>query len=165
MKPSLRRRFQYAKEMVAANPLPVAGFAALYLLFNVATVIYIHGSLLQFYRSMYLSYTIPFTALTLLLSVTFGIAAMLFVAKLREIRLKSAGLGFTGLLFGGLAAGCPGCYFGLFPILLSLFGISATLAILPFNGLELQILGIIAMCASIITLAKGTDVVCELRRP
>lgn len=144
------------------NPLPAIGFTVLYFLFNLATVIYIYGSVSGFYAILRPSYTIPFTLFTIILSIIFGIAAVLVIIKIREIRLKSAGLGLSGILLGGLAAGCPGCYFGLFPIFLSFFGISATLAILPFNGLELQALGIGALCLTILTLAKETVVECEL---
>lgn len=42
---------------------------------------------------------------------------------------------------GGLAAGiCPLCVTGLFPIILGFFGISFSFAILPFNGIEVQLL-------------------------
>lgn len=133
----------------------------LYFLFNLATVLYIYKSLQSFFH-LHPMYSVPFSIFTILLSIAFGVAATLFVVKVREIRLKSAGFGLTGILLGGLAAGCPGCYFGLFPIFLSLFGISATLAILPFNGLELQILGTVALGFSILTLAKESDVACEV---
>lgn len=162
MDPPLRQRLAYVRDHLRTNWISAAGFALLYLLFNIATTLYIHRTVAAFYSSMLPSYTIPFTIFTILLSAAFGIAAMLFIVKLREIRLKSAGFGLTGILFGGLAAGCPGCYFGLFPVLLSLFGISATLAILPFNGLELQVLGVLAMALAIVTLAKETAVTCDL---
>jgi hypothetical protein len=108
------------------------------------------------------SYTIPYTILTILLSIIFGISATLLIVRVKEIRAKSAGLGLIGVILGGLAGSCPGCYFGLFPLVMSFFGISATLAILPLHGLELQVLAIIALCASVITLARSVDPTCDL---
>lgn len=162
MEPTLKQRMSYIAAALRSNLLAAIGFAFLYFLFNLATVLYIYENIGGFYASMRFSYTIPFTIFTVILSLVFGIAAVLVLMKIREIRLKSAGLGLSGILLGGLAAGCPGCYFGLFPVVLSFFGISATLAILPFNGLELQVLGILALCISIITLAKETVIECEV---
>jgi hypothetical protein len=137
-------------------------FALLYAGLSMLLVLYVHESLSSFYANMYASYTIAFTIFTILLSVLFGISMALIIAKFREVRLKSAGLGLTGVLFGSLAAGCPGCFFGLFPFVLSFFGISATLAILPYNGIELQVVAALALCFSIVTLGKETEIVCRI---
>jgi len=135
----------------------------LYFIATFAVVIYMHGSITAFYTSMRSQYTIPFTVLAIITSVQLGIAITLAVAKIRELRAKSAGLGMIGIAVGSLAAGCPGCFFGLFPLILSAFGVSATLAILPWNGLELQAASAVILALSIITLAKETDMTCEVR--
>jgi hypothetical protein len=164
MNPSFQDRMQYAREVLAQPRYAfIAVLAALvYVGFTMITVLYVHDTLQNFYRSMYFTYTFSFSAFTVLLSVVFGINIALFTAKVREVRLKSASLGATGIFFGSLAAGCPGCFFGLFPLVLSVFGISATLAILPFNGIELQALALMALCLSSVTLAKETRIVCKL---
>jgi len=137
-------------------------FSLVYALFSFGTMIYIHGSLADFYRSMYPSYTITYTFLTVIISLLMGLTLTLFVAKLKEVKVKSAGLGASGIIFGALAAGCPGCFFGLFPLFLSLFGITATLAILPFNGLELQAISVPILLFAAWELGKETDVSCRL---
>ena len=48
-------------------------------------------------------------------------------------------IGFLGVTGGILGGACPGCFVGLFPAFLGLFGMTATLSILPFNGLEIQV--------------------------
>ena len=56
---------------------------------------------------------------------------------------------------GGLATGfCPLCITGLFPLVLSLFGISFTFASLPFQGLEVQILVIVILFVAFLNLNK-----------
>jgi hypothetical protein len=159
----LKRRIKHLRTTLAQAPLLFAGFSFVYLLVSIVIVLYIHTSFAGFFRGMYLSYTVPYVALTLLLSILFGAVMASFVIKLREIKLHTAGLGATGVIFGALAAGCPGCFFGLFPVVLSLFGITATLAILPFNGLELQALAVLALLVSLYTLSVETEVVCEIK--
>jgi hypothetical protein len=139
-----------------------AAVALLYIIINFLVVMYIHGSIGAFYHDMYAQYTIPFTIATIIIGLLVGIDVVLVIEKFEELHVKSAGLGITGLIFGSLAAGCPGCFFGLFPILLSVFGITGTLAILPFNGLEFQVAAIILLCASIYFLAKETEVTCRI---
>jgi hypothetical protein len=142
--------------------LIAAGVAFLYAIMNMIVVLHIHGSIDAFYRSMFMSYTIPFTILVGISSILLGISSSLLVAKIFEIKVKTAGLNITGIFFGSLAAGCPGCFFGLFPIVLSFFGITGTLAILPFNGLELQVGAIFVILLSIWFLAVESEVVCTL---
>jgi len=61
-----------------------------------------------------------------------------------------------------LASGCPGCIAGLFPAFLGIFGISASLGILPLYGLELQLISIILLAISIWYLTK--PIVCKIKR-
>ena len=58
---------------------------------------------------------------------------------------------FAGLgTIGGLATGfCPLCVTGLFPLLLSLFGVSFSFASLPFKGIEVQLLAVILLLVSL----------------
>ena len=51
---------------------------------------------------------------------------------------------------GGLAAGiCPLCVTGLLPLIFGLFGITFSFAMLPFGGLEVQVLTIILLSISL----------------
>lgn len=165
----LHKRLAHIKEMMGKKPYVyfIIPLSLVYAIFSFGTVRFIHGGIQEFYRSMFATYTIPYTLMTLVISVLMGVSLTLFFAKLKEVRLKSAGLGATGIIVGSLAAGCPGCFFGLFPLFLGLFGISATLAILPFNGLELQAISIPILLLSIWTLGKETteaDLVCDISK-
>ena len=62
----------------------------------------------------------------------------------------------TGLgTIGGLATGfCPLCITGLFPILFGFFGISFSLASLPFQGIEIQIIVVLVLLTSLIAMNK-----------
>lgn len=56
---------------------------------------------------------------------------------------------------GGFAAGlCPVCLSGLLPIIFGFFGVSFSFAVLPFNGLELQVLVIVLLTLNFRYLAK-----------
>jgi hypothetical protein len=136
--------------------------AFIYIVANIIVVLHVHGTIGAFYTSMFSNYTVSFTALVAISGILLGINSALLVAKINELQLKSAGLSFTGIFFGSLAAGCPGCFFGLFPIFMSLFGITGTLALLPFNGLELQLGAIILVLVSTWFLAEESEMVCEL---
>ncbi len=82
---------------------------------------------------------------TLLLSITtatlFAISAVMlvYIIKRRRSEAKeSAPSSFFGTLFGAIASGCPVCGAWLLP----LFGIAGSLAVFPFQGLEIKVLAI-----------------------
>ena len=99
-------------------------------------------------------------AISILFSITIGIlislnSVLLYIKYKERQKCKNqtflAGLG----TIGGLATGfCPLCVTGLFPIILSLIGISFTFASLPFKGLEIQLLVIIILFISYKSLNK-----------
>lgn len=143
----------------------IAPAMLIYFALMLAVYSYIYnGNVLAFFNGFPLWYTLGYTVMILVTSILLGVLLVLFVAKIREVRAKSLGLGVTGLVFGSLAAGCPGCIFGLFPILLGMFGIGGTLAILPFNGLEFQMLTVAFLLAALYFIARETDVSCEVPR-
>jgi hypothetical protein len=86
----------------------------------------------------------------------------LMILKFKEIRgfsKKGSGLTMLGV-FGGLLGGaCPGCIIGFFPAFLGLLGISATLSILPFYGMEIQAVSAVLLMVSVVYLTK--DNVCK----
>jgi|SRR3989344_4716377 len=66
-----------------------------------------------------------------------------------EMALSSVGA------VGGLVIGvCPLCFIGLIPLLLGIAGISFSLASLPFQGIEIQVLVVIILLASLINLSR-----------
>ena len=80
----------------------------------------------------------------MIVALLLGINISLLIYKLKEYRAdkKSSMMSGFGIFAAALANGCPGCFAGFFPLILSIFGFSATLSILPFNGLELQALSV-----------------------
>lgn len=159
------RRLSHIREVLSSRPSSriVWPLSLIYLLATIATYWYIYrGDLSQFYGGFHLSYTVAFTILTVLISALLGILLTLIIAKIREVRIKTLGAGVTGVAIGALAVGCPGCIFGLFPLLLGFLGVGGTLAILPWNGIEFQILTVILLCVSILSLGKESDVTCKV---
>ncbi len=97
-------------------------------------------------------------------SVTFSLIIGILVAintvygyllyKERKKCLEGNTLTGIGTL-GGLVAGvCPLCVTGLFPLIFGLFGLSFSLASLPFKGLEIQVVVIILLLISLYLLRK-----------
>ena len=67
----------------------------------------------------------------------------------KEITLSSAGA------IGGLVTGvCPLCITGLIPLIFGFIGVSFSLASLPFQGIEIQILVVIILIISLINLSR-----------
>jgi len=94
-----------------------------------------------------------------------GVNISLLVYRFKEIAVdrKSSTMSGIGIFAAALANGCPGCFAGLFPFILSIFGVSATLSILPFNGIELQVLGAVLLGTSIFFLSGKSKNVCEIK--
>lgn len=63
--------------------------------------------------------------------------------------------GTIAFLLGTVGAGCAACGSAVLVGVLSLFGITGALALLPFEGLEFLLLALVAIVLSIFTLAKG----------
>lgn len=80
---------------------------------------------------------------------------------MRKVNSKGGG-GFTFVgVFGGVLGGaCPGCFVGLFPAVLGLFGVTATLSILPLYGLEIQAASVGLLVFAVILLTR--DTVCKI---
>nr|MBI4156533.1 hypothetical protein [Candidatus Woesearchaeota archaeon] len=113
------------------------------------------------FTSYRLSFAIPFIALSLITALLVAVNVNLIIIKFKELKKMNkkvnAGVGGMGALgiFGGILGGaCPGCFVGLFPAFLGLFGITASLSILPLYGLEIQILSSILLTMSIFLLTR-----------
>jgi|SRR3989344_5264969 len=106
------------------------------------------------------------------LFVTINIVAILITSALSGIlfsmllfkfslHLQSMGSGFFGFIGSGVGAfgvGCPTCG----AVLFGLIGMPLALMSLPFNGLELQVLGILILLISIYFMGKSINGVCKL---
>jgi hypothetical protein len=84
--------------------------------------------------------------LTLIIGFFVSVNSILAYSKYKE-RKKCKGVGFSGIgAVGGLVVGvCPLCVTGLFPLIFGLFGLSFSFAILPFQGLEIQVFILLLM--------------------
>ncbi|MCH8945952.1 MAG: hypothetical protein IIA85_03450 [Nanoarchaeota archaeon] len=100
----------------------------------------------------------------IILSIFLGILFSLIAYKTKMIKSLSKKTGVfttTGIFLGIIAPGCAACGVGL----LSLFGISAaTLAFLPFNGLELSALASIILLVLIFKITKdiNKEIICKI---
>lgn len=90
-------------------------------------------------------------------AVLIGVNVAMVVYHLREHAL-SAAQGTTsvaGVLLGTLGAGCAACGSAVLAGVLSLFGVTASLTVLPFEGLEFAALALLALVLSVFWLARG----------
>lgn len=113
------------------------------------------------FKSYKILFLIPFILLNLITAFLVGININLIIVKFKELKLINDIKGTTrgGIvslgIFGGLLGGaCPGCFVGLFPAFLGLFGITMTLGNLPLHGLEIQIISSIILIISLFLLTK-----------
>jgi hypothetical protein len=84
-----------------------------------------------------------------------GVDVAMAVYHVREHDLSAAsGSGLVGVVLGTLGAGCAACGSAVLAGLLSLLGIGS-LTILPLDGLEFALLGLVAVLLSIFWLADG----------
>ena len=95
-------------------------------------------------------------ALLLVVSLV-GANLALVVYHLREHNLSAAGGGgsLLGVALGVLGAGCAACGSAILLGVLSLFGASGLVLLLPLGGLELSILAVVALLLSTYWLADG----------
>lgn len=138
-------------------------FFFLYLFFN----IYIN-KLYVTYRVLIDNLYYGIFLIFLMLAVAFlvGLNINLMILKFKEYRklnYKSGSFATFGVFFGILGGACPGCIVGLFPAVAGIFfGIGISLNILPFKGLELQVLSIILLIVSTNLLSKNS--VCKIQK-
>jgi len=69
----------------------------------------------------------------------------------KKFSVGKEGIGFLGGFFGLFTSGCAVCY----PLILTALGIPTALALLPFGGLELQLLSIALLFLSIYFVSRS----------
>ncbi|HHH12521.1 MAG TPA: hypothetical protein ENJ77_01440, partial [Candidatus Moranbacteria bacterium] len=95
--------------------------------------------------------------LSLAAAVLFGLSLAVLVYlrdRRRRLGASAAGTG-AGTFFGAVAAGCPVCGAWLLP----LFGIAGSLAVFPFQGLEIKAMAVVLLAFSLyesLKLLSGT---------
>lgn len=92
------------------------------------------------------------TSTILTTSMLFGINISLLVFYIKQqkkvLLSQTPGLSALGLLFGVIGLGCASCGSLIVFSLFSFVGAGAFLTVLPFNGAEFSILGILLLLAS-----------------
>ncbi len=159
------RRFQRIKRGIIEKPY-VFSFIGIFLIYIAVNLIvnqlYVN---LNIFTSFALWFRIPFLLFNfLLIPALAALTINLSIIKFREMKLvKGKGeskFTFAGMFGGILGGACPSCFLGLFPAFLGLFGITASLSILPFYGLEIQAASVGLLVVAVILLTR--DSVCKL---
>lgn len=103
----------------------------------------------------------PYAIITLVLvSVLGGIVVAFSAFTIRRQLALGISTSFTGIIIAVFAPACPACALSL----LSIVGLGGFLAVLPFKGIELGILGIVILLSSLIYLSKKINAtVCEVK--
>jgi hypothetical protein len=115
-----------------------------------------------FFRAFRPSFYIPFLIFNLLIAFLVGLNISLVIMKFKDLKKIQGeeGATFFGVFLGLLGGACPGCFAGLFPAFLGLFGISLTLGNLPFLGLEILFGSLILLLISAVLLTRNS--VCKV---
>lgn len=128
----------------------------------------------NFFISLYTSLDLHYSTLSLILLLTlvglFGTHVALFVFYVRRLQVGTKGTkrlhatSFLGLVAGLFGVGCAACGSILISGLMSIFGASGLLLLMPFHGQEFGLLGIILLTLAIYFLAKKIrqPIVCEI---
>ncbi|MBI2045774.1 hypothetical protein HYT23_06960 [Candidatus Pacearchaeota archaeon] len=162
-----KRRFERIKNIFVKRSyllIFIISFIS-YVLFN----IYINKLYIT-YTTLFLNlkFGTAFVGVSLVVSLLIATNVSLVIMRFREMKMlgilgKQGGV--TGIgVFGGLLGGaCPGCFAGVFPAFLGLFGATVTLNILPLYGLEIQLLSAVILLISTFYLTK--DITCRVKIP
>lgn len=95
--------------------------------------------------------------LLVLVAALLGVDVAMVGYHLREfgLGLQQGGSGVVGVVLGTLGTGCAACGSALLVGLLSLVGLPGSLLVLPLDGLEFTLLGLVTLVLSIFWVADG----------
>ncbi len=94
--------------------------------------------------------------LTLIIGALIAFNSVLIYIKYKERKecKKEVALSGAGAVGGLITGVCPICITGLVPLVLGLFGISFSLASLPFGGIEVQVIVALILLFSFYSLTR-----------
>lgn len=125
-----------------------------------------HITIPTLFRSFSTFFSIIFILTNLIIIPSLvSLTIVLAYEKIKDLKFVSKKKGSVPLLaiFATLLGGsCPGCFVGLFPAIIGLFGTTLTLGNLPLHGIEIQIISGIILIISIKYLTNPT--VCKLNK-
>lgn len=127
------------------------------ILFGTAPVRARFRILVEMYPGVGTAYTADQTSLLVTTAVLVGVNLALVTYHLREhqVSLRGGSGGAGGVVLGTFGAGCASCGSALLAGVLSLFGASGLLAVLPLDGLEFALLSVVLLVLSIYWIADG----------
>ena len=164
MKGSMKRRLERIKEASLKRPY-IFYFILIFIFYLILNLIVNKTySTVIVLNSLALWFRIPYTLFNFLIipalvALTINLSILKF-KELKVIRAKEEGATFLGVFGGVLGGACPGCFVGLFPAVLGLFGVTASLRVLPLFGLEIQMASIVLLIVAIFYLTR--DTVCKV---
>ena len=94
--------------------------------------------------------------LTLIIGTLIAFNSVLIYIKYKERKncKKEISLSSVGAVGGFITGVCPLCVTGIIPLIFGFLGVSFSFAGLPFQGVEIQVLIVIALFVSLINLSK-----------
>ncbi len=103
----------------------------------------------------------PYAIITLaLISIVGGMVVAFSIFIIRRQLALGISTSITGIMVSVFAPACPACALSL----LSIVGLGGFLALLPFKGIELGVVGIVILLSSLMYLSKKINVtVCEVK--
>lgn len=161
----LRRVFRHVRYIVGASGVAFTVLSAALLLPNLSAIIKVScsdsinfGTKISFVVSLYGSLFTNFTLLSaffvILTAVLFGINIALLTYYIRRRQIKNyntthhlASIG--GIVSAALGIGCAACGSVVLTAVFGLFGAGSLLLLLPFNGAEFGLVGIVLLFFSI----------------
>jgi len=164
MKGSLKRRLDRIKQATLKRPyiFYFIGIFISYIILN--SIINKTYETFSVFSSFALWFKITYSlSIYLIIPLLVALTVNLSIMKFKELRLvqaKEGGATFLGLFGGILGGACPGCFVGLFPAVLGLFGITASLSVLPLLGFEIQMASAVFLIVAITFLTR--DTVCKV---
>ncbi|MFT7644806.1 MAG: uncharacterized membrane protein YjfL (UPF0719 family) [Candidatus Paceibacteria bacterium] len=177
----LRRVFRHVRYILGATGVAFTVLSAALLLPNLSIIIQVvfsgsvsFGTKISFVVSLYGSLFTNFTLLSaffvVLTAVFFGINIALLTYYIRRRQIKNHNTthhlsSIGGLLSAALGIGCVACGSVVLTSVFGLFGAGGLLLLLPFNGAEFGMLGILLLLFSIYYLIRKIQdpIVCPIK--
>ena len=131
-----------AFSLLGLDALPLARRIPLFLssLFDITSTFTVSGFVLAIFGSL-------LGAINMSLAYTY--------MKIRgQIILKSGLYSGIGLLFAFFGVGCAACGTALVSVLISFFGLTAMLQVLPYQGQEIGYIGLLVLCIATYSLSR-----------